>query len=92
MPEYVCARVADALNDREKSVKGSRILVLGVAYKRDVDDVRESPALDILQHPGEARAPASATTTRTCRELELDGRDLRSRGPDAGGARARTWW
>ena len=40
---------ADALNDREKSVKGSRILVLGVTYKRDVDDVRESPALDILR-------------------------------------------
>jgi UDP-N-acetyl-D-glucosamine dehydrogenase len=49
MPEYVCERVADALNDREKSVRGSRVLVLGVAYKRDVDDVRESPALDILR-------------------------------------------
>ena len=48
MPEYVCSRVSDALNEREKSVKGSRVLVLGVAYKRDVDDVRESPALDIL--------------------------------------------
>jgi UDP-N-acetyl-D-glucosamine dehydrogenase len=49
MPEYVCRRVADALNEREKSVKGSRVLVLGVSYKRDVDDVRESPALDILR-------------------------------------------
>jgi UDP-N-acetyl-D-glucosamine dehydrogenase len=49
MPEYVCARVATALNDRERSVKGSRILVLGVTYKRDIDDVRESPALDILR-------------------------------------------
>ena len=49
MPEYVCARVADALNQKEKSVKASRILVLGVTYKRDVDDVRESPALDILR-------------------------------------------
>ncbi|MBI3931889.1 MAG: nucleotide sugar dehydrogenase [Acidobacteria bacterium] len=49
MPEYVCSRVADALNDREKAVKGSRILVLGVTYKRDIDDVRESPALDILR-------------------------------------------
>jgi UDP-N-acetyl-D-glucosamine dehydrogenase len=48
MPEYVCSRVADALNEREKSVKGSRVLMLGVAYKKDVDDVRESPALDIL--------------------------------------------
>jgi UDP-N-acetyl-D-glucosamine dehydrogenase len=49
MPEYVCERVATALNDRERSVKGSRILVLGVTYKRDVEDVRESPALDILK-------------------------------------------
>jgi UDP-N-acetyl-D-glucosamine dehydrogenase len=49
MPEYVCDRIARALNDREKSVKGSRILILGVTYKRDVDDVRESPALDILR-------------------------------------------
>jgi UDP-N-acetyl-D-glucosamine dehydrogenase len=48
MPEVVVARVADALNDRERALKGSRILVLGVAYKRDIDDVRESPALDIL--------------------------------------------
>ena len=49
MPDYVCEVVADALNDREKSVKGSRVLVLGVTYKRDVEDVRESPALDIIK-------------------------------------------
>jgi UDP-N-acetyl-D-glucosamine dehydrogenase len=49
MPEHVCSRVADALNERSKSVKGSRILVLGVTYKKDIDDVRESPALDILR-------------------------------------------
>jgi UDP-N-acetyl-D-glucosamine dehydrogenase len=49
MPEYVCARVADALNEREKSVKGSKVLVLGVTYKRDIEDVRESPALDIIR-------------------------------------------
>ena len=48
MPEYVVEKVALALNDDRKSIRGSRILVLGVAYKRDVDDVRESPALDIL--------------------------------------------
>jgi UDP-N-acetyl-D-glucosamine dehydrogenase len=49
MPEHVCDRVAQALNDREKSVKGSRVLVLGVTYKRDVEDVRESPALDVMR-------------------------------------------
>ncbi|MDX2138107.1 MAG: nucleotide sugar dehydrogenase [Chloroflexota bacterium] len=49
MPLYVVGKVADALNDDGKAVRGSRILVLGVAYKRDVDDVRESPALDIIE-------------------------------------------
>jgi UDP-N-acetyl-D-glucosamine dehydrogenase len=49
MPEHVCARVADALNDDQKSVRGSGVLVVGVSYKRDVDDVRESPALDVLR-------------------------------------------
>jgi UDP-N-acetyl-D-glucosamine dehydrogenase len=49
MPEVVVKRVADALNQREKSVKGSKILILGVAYKRDIDDVRESPALDVIE-------------------------------------------
>ncbi|HEY2826452.1 MAG TPA: nucleotide sugar dehydrogenase [Pirellulales bacterium] len=48
MPSYVVARVIDALNERSKAVKGSKILVLGVAYKKDVDDVRESPALEII--------------------------------------------
>jgi UDP-N-acetyl-D-glucosamine dehydrogenase len=49
MPEHVAAKVVHALNDHSKSVKGSRILVLGIAYKRDINDVRESPALDILR-------------------------------------------
>jgi UDP-N-acetyl-D-glucosamine dehydrogenase len=48
MPAYVVTKVADALNDDGKAVKGAKIVVLGVAYKRDVDDVRESPALDVL--------------------------------------------
>jgi UDP-N-acetyl-D-glucosamine dehydrogenase len=48
MPEYVVERVVDALNETRKSVKGSRIHVYGVAYKRDVGDMRESPALDIM--------------------------------------------
>lgn len=48
MPEYVVKKVADALNEVRKSVRGSRILMLGVAYKKDVSDTRESPALDIM--------------------------------------------
>jgi len=49
MPEYVVQRVADALNTRGKPLKGSKILVLGLAYKRDVDDVRESPSVMLLE-------------------------------------------
>jgi UDP-N-acetyl-D-glucosamine dehydrogenase len=49
MPEYVLGKVTAALNDRRKAVNGSRVLVLGVAYKKDIDDVRESPALDVMK-------------------------------------------
>ncbi|MBL0940814.1 MAG: nucleotide sugar dehydrogenase [Gemmatimonadaceae bacterium] len=49
MPEWVVQKVADALNEARKAVRGSRLLVLGVAYKRDIDDVRESPALDVIR-------------------------------------------
>lgn len=48
MPRYVVSRVMEALNDRGKPLKGSKILILGAAYKPDVDDVRESPALDVI--------------------------------------------
>jgi UDP-N-acetyl-D-glucosamine dehydrogenase len=49
MPRYVVEKVGDALNELGKSVKHSRVLILGVAYKADIDDVRESPALDIMR-------------------------------------------
>lgn len=48
MPRYVVTRILEAMNDRGKTLKGSKVLVLGVAYKPDVDDVRESPALDVI--------------------------------------------
>jgi UDP-N-acetyl-D-glucosamine dehydrogenase len=48
MPRYVVSRVLEAMNDRGKTLKGSKVLVLGVAYKPDIDDVRESPALDVI--------------------------------------------
>jgi UDP-N-acetyl-D-glucosamine dehydrogenase len=49
MPEYVVERLARALNERKKSIKSSHILVLGVAFKRDIDDVRESPSIDVIE-------------------------------------------
>ncbi len=48
MPEHVVQLVADGLNDDRKSLNGARVLLLGVAYKKDIDDVRESPALSII--------------------------------------------
>ena len=49
MPAYVVQKVADVLNDVGKSVRSSRVLLLGVAYKKDIDDLRESPALEIIR-------------------------------------------
>jgi UDP-N-acetyl-D-glucosamine dehydrogenase len=49
MPEHVCERVADLLNQDRKSVNGAKILILGAAYKSDVGDMRESPALDVIR-------------------------------------------
>ena len=48
MPHHVVDKVAEALNSHQKSINGSSIVVLGVSYKRDVEDVRESPALDVM--------------------------------------------
>ena len=55
MPQWVVGKITDALNDRQKSINGSKILVLGIAYKKNVDDMRESPSvelMELLQHKG----------------------------------------
>ena len=55
MPEFWVAKVVDALNEQGKAVRASRVMLLGVAYKKNIDDIRESPALDVirlLQHRG----------------------------------------
>ncbi|MBB1518914.1 nucleotide sugar dehydrogenase [Aquipseudomonas guryensis] len=49
MPDYVIAKVSGALNERKKSVNGSRVLVLGIAYKKNVDDMRESPSVFMME-------------------------------------------
>jgi len=56
MPEFVVEKIGRALNARERSIKGARILILGVAYKANVSDVRESPALDVIHLLGEKGA------------------------------------
>ncbi|MFH1378882.1 MAG: nucleotide sugar dehydrogenase [bacterium] len=49
MPEYLVKKITDALNERSKSIKNSKLLILGISYKKDVGDVRESPALDVIE-------------------------------------------
>lgn len=50
MPEYVVEKLLLALNDRGRALKGARVLVLGIAYKKDIDDPRESPAFELIEH------------------------------------------
>ncbi|MDD4053021.1 MAG: UDP binding domain-containing protein, partial [candidate division Zixibacteria bacterium] len=49
MPEWVVERITNLLNHRGKAIKGTKVVVLGIAYKRDIKDVRESPALDVIR-------------------------------------------
>jgi len=49
MPHYIVNLVVDAMNEVGKCLKGSQILIVGVSYKRDVGDLRESPAIDIIE-------------------------------------------
>jgi UDP-N-acetyl-D-glucosamine dehydrogenase len=49
MPRWVLDKIADALNDRGRSIRGCKVLVLGIAYKRDVDDMRESPSVELME-------------------------------------------
>ena len=83
MPEYVVSRLQDLLNDRSKALKGSRVVLLGLAYKGDIDDLRESPALkvwELLEHKGALVTPVDPYCpsvrwngeTRTTAELTVD--------------------
>jgi UDP-N-acetyl-D-glucosamine dehydrogenase len=62
MPNYVVQKLMTALNDKGKCLKGSKILILGVAYKPNVDDDRESPAFVIMGTDREWSAPSATTT------------------------------
>jgi UDP-N-acetyl-D-glucosamine dehydrogenase len=75
MPGYVVSRVSEALNAAGKAVKGSRVLAVGVAYKPGVPDLRESPALLVVQQLFAAGASV-AFYDEAVRHLELDGDDV----------------
>jgi UDP-N-acetyl-D-glucosamine dehydrogenase len=77
MPRYVVQRVQDALNEAGKSMKGARVLVVGVAYKPDVTDLRESPALDVLTLLNEKGARIEYFDPYVAR-VQHEGLDLRS--------------
>ncbi|MDX1747098.1 MAG: UDP binding domain-containing protein, partial [Halobacteriales archaeon] len=77
MPYFVVDKVREALNRQKKSVNGSSVLLLGVAYKRDIDDVRESPALDVLRLLQDDGADVSYHDPFVP-ELDEDGHHLRS--------------
>jgi UDP-N-acetyl-D-glucosamine dehydrogenase len=79
MPHFVVEKVQSALNDASKPVKGSRIHILGVAYKRDIDDVRESPALDII-HLLLRRGATISYSDPYVPEVSIDGRIIRAGG------------
>jgi len=75
MPHFIIEKVQSALNDVAKPVKGSRIHVMGVAYKRDIDDVRESPALDII-HLLLRRGATVSYSDPYVPEISIDGATL----------------
>jgi UDP-N-acetyl-D-glucosamine dehydrogenase len=77
MPHYVVDRVQNALNDHSKPLRGSRVHLLGVAYKRDIDDVRESPALDII-HLLQLRGSEVSYSDPFVPAIRLDGYNLDS--------------
>jgi UDP-N-acetyl-D-glucosamine dehydrogenase len=77
MPEYVVDRLVEALNDRERSLRGSRIHILGAAYKKDIEDVRESPAVDVIKIL-QAKGAIVSYTDAWVPTLEHEGIDLKS--------------
>jgi UDP-N-acetyl-D-glucosamine dehydrogenase len=77
MPDFVVEKVALGLNEDRKPVNGSRILVIGVAYKRDIDDVRESPALDVIRLLQERGAEVAFHDPHVA-VIRESGRDMRS--------------
>ncbi len=83
MPQFVVDKISNALNEHAKAVKGSHVHLLGIAYKRDIDDLRESPALDIahlLQHKG---ARVTFSDPYISRTVNHEGIEIERLGEDA---------
>ena len=78
MPHYVVDKVAEALNTKRKAINGSKILIAGVAYKRDIDDLRESPALDVM---GLLHSRGATITYADPYVPEIDAREWSGRVP-----------
>jgi UDP-N-acetyl-D-glucosamine dehydrogenase len=76
MPHHVVDKIADALNTKRKAINGSKILIAGVAYKRDIDDMRESPALDVM---GLLHARGAQVSYVDPHVPEVDGREWSGR-------------
>lgn len=77
MPAFTVGRIGDALNERQKSLKGSKILALGVTYKRDTTDIRESPAIEVLRGLCEKGALVNYSDPYLP-SLEINGKAMRS--------------
>jgi len=77
MPEHLVQKIVDVLNADGKSIKNSKILILGVAYKKDVGDVRESPALDVIKLLLDKNANISYYDPYVS-SLEIEGKNIRS--------------
>lgn len=77
MPDYVVNRLMHALNDRSRAVKGSRILVLGLAYKPDIDDVRESPSFELIEKLQELGAHVDYNDPHVARTHQMRKYDLK---------------
>jgi UDP-N-acetyl-D-glucosamine dehydrogenase len=82
MPHFVVDKIQNALNDHTKPLKGSRVHVMGVSYKRDIDDVRESPALDIIHLLGRRGALISYSDPFVA-QIQSDGIEMQAIDADA---------
>ena len=85
MPHFVVDKIQNALNEASKPLKGSRVHVAGIAYKRDIDDVRESPALDVV-HLLRKRGAKVTYSDPFVPTIRLDGIDLCSQDLNASAA------